>query len=49
LELNGTQNAIPAYIQSGDFDLPTGGDGENMLMRISRFLPDFKNLQKGMQ
>ena len=26
--LNGTQTAIPAYIQSGDFDLPTGGDGE---------------------
>jgi hypothetical protein len=24
VELNGTQNAIPAYIQSGDFDLPTG-------------------------
>jgi hypothetical protein len=44
VELNGTQNAIPAYIQSGDFDLPTGGDGE-YLMRISRFLPDFKNLQ----
>jgi hypothetical protein len=44
VELNGTQNAIPAYIQSGDFDLPTGGDGE-YLMRISRFLPDFKNLE----
>ena len=42
--LNGTQTAIPAYIQSGDFDLPTGGDGENML-RLSRFIPDFKNLQ----
>jgi hypothetical protein len=44
IALNGTETAIPAYIQSGDFDLPTGGDGE-YLMRISRFLPDFKNLQ----
>ncbi len=44
IALNGTETAIPAYIQSGDFDLPTGGDGE-YLMRVSRFLPDFKNLQ----
>ena len=44
IALNGTETAIPAYIQSGDFDLPNGGDGENML-RVSRFLPDFKNLQ----
>jgi hypothetical protein len=44
IALNGTETAIPAYIQSGDFDLPTGGDGE-YLMRISRFLPDFKNLE----
>jgi len=42
--LNGTTTAIPAYIQSGDFDLPTDGDGE-YLLRVSRFLPDFKNLQ----
>ena len=44
IALNGTETAIPAYIQSGDFDLPTEGDGEYML-RVSRFLPDFKNLQ----
>jgi len=44
IALNGAETAIPAYIQSGDFDLPTDGDGENML-RVSRFLPDFKNLQ----
>ena len=44
ISLNGTETAIPAYIQSGDFDLPTDGDGEFML-RLSRFLPDFKNLQ----
>jgi len=42
--LNGTTTAIPAFIQSGDFDLPTEGDGEYIL-RLSRFLPDFKNLQ----
>ena len=42
--LSGAETAIPAYIQSGDFDLPTEGDGEYML-RVSRFLPDFKNLQ----
>ena len=42
--LNGNVSAIAAYIQSGDFDLPTDGDGEYML-RLSRFLPDFKNLQ----
>ena len=44
ISLNGTETAIAAYIQSGDFDLPTGGDGENIL-RVSRFIPDFKNLQ----
>ena len=42
--LSGTETAIPAYIQSGDFDLPTQGDGQFML-RLSRFLPDFKNLE----
>ena len=44
VSLNGTQTAVPAFIQSGDFDLPTDGDGE-YLLRLSRFLPDFKNLQ----
>jgi len=44
IALDGTETAIPAYIQSGDFDLPTDGDGE-YLLRLSRFLPDFKNLQ----
>jgi hypothetical protein len=44
VELNGTQNPIASYIQSGDFDIPTEGDGE-YLMRISRFFPDFKNLE----
>ena len=44
ISLDGTETAIAAFIQSGDFDLPTEGDGQ-FLMRISRFLPDFKNLQ----
>ena len=44
VDLDGTETAIPAFIQSGDFDLPIDGEGE-YLMRISRFLPDFKNLQ----
>ena len=44
IDLNGTETPIAAFIQSGDFDLPTEGDGQ-FLLRISRFLPDFKNLQ----
>ena len=44
IALDGAETAIPAYIQSGDFDLPIEGDGQYML-RLSRFLPDFKNLQ----
>ena len=44
VDLNGTENAIPAYVQSGDFDITLEGDGQ-YLMRISRFFPDFKNLE----
>ena len=44
IDLNGSETAISAFILSGDFDIPQDGDGE-YLMRISRFLPDFKNLQ----
>ena len=44
VDLDGSETPIPAFIQSGDFDLPVDGEGE-YLMRISRFLPDFKNLQ----
>ena len=44
---NGTSTAITAYIVSGDYDLDAqqglNGDGEN-IMRVSRFIPDFKNL-----
>jgi hypothetical protein len=38
---NGTINAIPAFILSGDFDLDSQGDGE-FFIKIRRFIPDFK-------
>ena len=38
---NGTINAIPAFILSGDFDLDAQGDGE-FFIKIRRFIPDFK-------
>ena len=44
VDLNGVETAIAAFVQSGDFDLPNEGDGQ-FLLRVSRFLPDFKNLQ----
>tara|TARA_R100001126_G_scaffold102432_1_gene86555 strand:- start:4051 stop:6201 length:2151 start_codon:yes stop_codon:yes gene_type:complete len=37
----GAKTAIPAFIQSGDFDLNQGGDGQ-FFMSIRRFFPDFK-------
>ena len=39
----GAKTAIPAFIQSGDFDLSQGGDGQ-FFMSIRRFIPDFKLL-----
>jgi hypothetical protein len=39
----GNKTAIEAFIQSGDFDLSTGGDGQ-MFMSMKRFVPDFKLL-----
>ena len=42
--LNSVPVAIPAYVESGDFQLHEGGDAE-YLLRVSRFLPDFKNLE----
>ena len=44
LDNGNTVNAIAAYIESGDFDLDVDGDGE-YFMRVSRFIPDFKDLQ----
>ena len=46
VDANGNATAISSYIQSGDYDLSEqglAGDGE-FIMRISRFIPDFKNL-----
>jgi hypothetical protein len=47
LYIDGTSTAITSYIVSGDYDLDAqqglAGDGEN-IMRVSRFIPDFKNL-----
>jgi hypothetical protein len=40
---DGTITAITSYIQSGDFDLDQGGDGE-FFIKIRRFVPDFKIL-----
>ena len=48
VDANGNATAIAAYVQSGDYDIDARqglpGDGEN-IMRVSRFIPDFKNLQ----
>ena len=44
IDLSKNSTAIAAFVQSGDFDLPTDGDG-TFLLRVSRFLPDFKNIQ----
>ena len=41
LDFQGNKTAIPAFIQSGDFDLSQGGDGQ-FFMSIRRFIPDFK-------
>jgi len=46
VEAAGTTTAISSYILSGDYDLSEqglAGDGE-YIMRVSRFIPDFKNL-----
>ena len=44
VDANGNATAIPAYIQSGDFDLDVNGDGE-FFIKIRRVVPDFKILQ----
>jgi hypothetical protein len=44
---NGTETAVTSYIQSGDYDISEqglGGDGQ-LIMRVKRFVPDFKNLE----
>jgi len=44
VDFDGNKTAIPAFIQSGDFDLTVGGDGQ-MFMSMRRFVPDFKVIQ----
>jgi hypothetical protein len=44
VDANGNTTAIPAFIESGDFDLDVEGDGEYFI-KIRRFVPDFKVLQ----
>jgi hypothetical protein len=43
VDSDGNKTAIPAFIQSGDFDLAIEGDGQ-MFMSMRRFVPDFKLL-----
>ena len=43
VDADGNKTAIPAFIQSGDFDLSVGGDGQ-FFMSMRRFVPDFKVL-----
>ena len=43
----GIETAITSYVQSGDYDISEqglGGDGQ-LIMRVKRFVPDFKNLE----
>lgn len=44
VDANGNATAIAAFIESGDFDLDQGGEGE-FFIKIRRFVPDFKVLQ----
>jgi hypothetical protein len=44
---DGSEVAVAAYIKSGDYDISEqglGGDGQ-LIMRVRRFIPDFKNLE----
>jgi hypothetical protein len=43
VDTTGAKTAIPAFIQSGDFDLGIEGDGQ-IFMSMRRFVPDFKVL-----
>jgi len=47
VDASGNATAIAAYIKSGDYDISEqglGGDGQ-LIMRVRRFIPDFKNLE----
>ena len=43
VDSTGAKTAIPAFIESGDFDLSVEGDGQ-FFMSMRRFIPDFKVL-----
>jgi len=46
VDADGNVTAIPAYVMSGDYDISEqglGGDGQ-LIMRVRRFIPDFKSL-----
>jgi len=48
VDASGNKTAIAAYIRSGDYDISEqglGGDGQ-LIMRVKRFIPDFKNLEE---
>lgn len=44
VDYNGNATAIPAYIESGDFDLDVDGNGGEYFIKMRRFIPDFKIL-----
>jgi hypothetical protein len=47
VDASGNATAIAAYVKSGDYDISEqgiGGDGQ-LIMRVKRFIPDFKNLE----
>jgi hypothetical protein len=44
VDYNGNATAIPAYIESGDFDLDVEGNGGEYFIKMRRFIPDFKVL-----
>ena len=44
VDSTGAKTAIPAFIESGDFSLNEGGEGQ-MFISMRRFIPDFKTIQ----
>jgi hypothetical protein len=47
VDANGNKIALTSFIKSGDYDISEqglGGDGQ-LIMRVKRFIPDFKNLE----
>ena len=47
VDADGNKTAIASYVKSGDYDISEqglAGDGQ-LIMRVKRFIPDFKNLE----